>query len=582
MEQKRVLGNYACPHPDCNSSDAYTVWEKDGKQDAHCFSCGYHVDHLPKDSIETYQRADKISTSDMRIKSSASPTSNQGPAPKMALEEGLAHPVRELKRRGISFSTCDHFGVRVGVSTTDGETPIYYLLPRYRNGNLIGWKTKTPQNDYNITGGSEVDLFGSWACKPSGKKIWITEGEIDALSVYQVLKENSSLKDWNPPVVSIPDGAASAVKALARCTDWLEPFDEICLVFDSDSAGQTARDEVCKLFAGKISYIDLPVKDPNEMLTLGRGTELKWQCLTHSKKYHPDGVVNAKDLWDRYKKLEDTQFYPWPSTMPILSQKTLGIQLGTIVTVTAGTGSGKSQFLREILYHLYKHTNEKIAGMFLEEDAGETVSGLMALDLNKRINLPDVKVPPEEEERSFDNLFGDGRISLYDYFGGMDDSSLLSKLRYFAITGHKFIFLDHLSIVVSEFAAKGGERERIDTLMTKLAKFVKEFNVALFLVVHLRKSEYSRESFELGAVPSLDDLRGSGTLKQLSWVVLALARNQQHLDEDSANTTELSVLKCRLTGRTGVADYLKFEDTTGRMIAAEKPLNYRPKKGKSL
>jgi len=39
----------------------------------------------------------------------------------------------------------------------------------------------------------------------------------------------------------------------------------------------------------------------------------------------------------------------------------------------------------------------------------------------------------------------------------MDDSSLLSKLRYFAVTGHKFIFLDHLSIVVSEYAAEGGE-----------------------------------------------------------------------------------------------------------------------------
>ena len=133
------------------------------------------------------------------------------------------------------------------------------------------------------------------------------------------------------------------------------------------------------------------------------------------------------------------------------------------------------------------------------------------MDLNKRISLPDVQVSEEDERQSFEKLFSSGRISLYDYFGGMDDNNLLNKLKYFAITGHRFIFLDHLSIVVSEYAAMGGERERIDTLMTKLAKFVKEFNVVLFLVVHLRKPDSSGTPFELGAPPTLDALRGSET-----------------------------------------------------------------------
>ena len=583
---KKLLGNYPCPHPSCDSSNAYQVWEKDGNKDAHCFSCSYHVSRLPKGLLAPY---DALSGDDSDQRYDSEPHALTGQreatkgafkasAPNLSIEDGLAHPVREIKLRSISYSTAEHFGVRIGVSTTDGETPIYYLFPRYRNGSLVGWKTKTPDKNFSISGGQEVDLFGQWCCKPSGKKIWITEGEIDALSVYQVLKENSTIHGWEPAVVSIPDGCQSATKALARAAELLNAYEEIIIVFDSDEAGRAARDEACKVFAGKVSYVDLPHKDPNEMLTLGKGVDLKWQCLTHTKKYQPDGVVNAGQLWDRYKSVEKAHFYPYPSSMAGIQEKTLGIQAGTVITITSGTGSGKSQLLREILLHLFLHTTEHIAGMFLEEDAGETIGSLIALDLNKRINLPGVSVPAEVEKASFDKLFSGGRISLYDFFGGMDDSTLLSKLRYFAVTGHKFIFLDHLSIVISEFATEGDERKKIDVLMSKLAKFAKEFKVTIFNVVHLKKAEFGKAAFELGTVPTLDDLRGSASLKHLSWVVLAISRNQQHEDKDCADTSEMTVLKCRLTGDTGTAGYLKFDKGTGRMLEVEKPVNYRPEK----
>lgn len=580
MESKRVLGQFPCPNPDCNSSDAYTVWQKDGYKSSHCYSCGYNVNRLPEGSDETYF----IEASSFKRGGNAvrGLTANaKATATQVSIEEGLAHPVRAIPLRSLNHSTCEHFGVRIGVSTTDGETPIYYLFPRYRNGSQVGWKTKSLENDYKSTGGSGIDLFGAWCCKPTGKKLWITEGEFDAMSVYQVLKENSNIPDWSPSVVSLPDGCQSVSKSLASASDFIDGYDEVIVIFDNDEKGIEARNEACKILAGKVSYVDLPAKDANEMLMNSRGVELKWQCLTHAKKYQPDGVVNAKDLWERYKKVEDTHFYPWPSSMPVLGQKTLGIQLGTVITITSGTGSGKSQFLREILYHLYNHTDEKIAGMFLEEDAGETIGSLLSLELNRRINLPDTKVPEDEEKRAFDKLFNSERISLYDFFGGMDETSLLSKLRYFAATGHKFIFLDHLSIVISEFATEGDERKKIDVLMSKLAKFAKEFKVTIFNVVHLSNPSNKEESFELGAVPTLSHLRGSGSIKHLSWIVIALSRNQQHPNVKCRNTTELNVLKCRLTGRTGVADYLEFIDSTGRMIETVKPANYRPDSRKS-
>ena len=137
-------------------------------------------------------------------------------------------------------------------------------------------------------------------------------------------------------------------------------------------------------------------------------------------------------------------------------------------------------------------------------------------------------------------------------------------------------FLDHLSIIVSEYAAQGGERERIDTVMTKLAKLAKELEVVIFLIVHLRK-EGSGRSFEQGATPTLDDLRGSGSLKQLSWDVISLSRNQQHHDEVCRNTTELTVLKCRHTGRTGSAGFLQYSENTGGMVEVAEPPGYHEK-----
>lgn len=594
LPKGQVLEQTWCPLEDCRSSDAFTIYKtEEGSHNGYCYSCnGYSKD--PYGDMETASNLRTSGTTQgvthaitpvvskslpisKAIASStilsASPTRSM----LVEVEGGLTHPIRSLPDRMISYATCEYFNVRVGVSSTDGETPIYTLFPRYRDCELVGWKTKDKNKTYVSTGGSDIDLFGSHKLPSKGKRVWITEGEEDAMALFQALKEGSSLPDWNPAVLSLPDGASSASKSISKALDSLSGFDEICLCFDNDQVGKKARDEICRMLAGKVSYMTLPVKDANEMIIKGRSTELKYLAYG-PRKYQPDGILNAKDLWERYTDKKDVPSYPYPPQFTKLNLATYGVRPGSIVTVTAGTGSGKTQFLRELLYHYWLTTDEKIAGMFLEEDVSDTLKGLISLDLNKRIHLPDVESNDKEEINSFSKLFDGGRISLYDYFGGMDDGSLLAKLRYFASTGHKFIFLDHLSIVVSEYAAEGGERERIDTLMTKLAKFVKEFNCVLFLVVHLRKSDLSRTSFELGARPTLDDLRGSGSLKQLSWDVIGLTRNQQHEDEYCANTTEVSVLKCRFTGRTGTCDYLNFNTTTGRLFSVDKPMNWNQKK----
>lgn len=581
-----------CPNQDCTSSDGFHIWEKlySGSRkviDGHCFVCRLDSRDPYGDLKRSNANRTSVSEPDRPVtRSAATRDTFVGEYPKsnISVEEGLRHPIRGIPTRGISYSTAEYFGVRIGVSSTDGETPIYTLFPRHRGGNLIGWTVRTKDKGFYHSGGSEPDLFGAHLCKPTGKKLYITEGQYDAMSLFQALKEGSNIPDLNPSVVSLPLGAGGAVKSLILSSSLVDGYDELILCFDSDEAGKLARIEVCKAYAGKVSYVTIPHphKDANDMLMAGKGNDLKWLGLTGTKRYHPDGIVRARDLKNTLDENEDIEYFSYPEDMQDTNYKVYGLKKGTITTVLAGTGVGKTAFLHKLFHHFIVSTLEKIAGLFLEEDKKETAKNIMGLEIGKRINLPGINATKEEQDEAFDKLFNSDRVSFYDYFGGMDDSTLLSKLRYFAITGHSIIFLDHLSFLISEFATEGDERKKIDVLMNKLAKFVKEYNVALVLVVHVKKAEGNAISFEEGAVPSLDSAKGSSAIKQASWDVCALARNQQHSNEYCRHTTELNWLKCRLTGRTGVAEYLHFDGVTGRMDVVEKPQGYREPKRRGL
>lgn len=583
---KRIESNYPCHS--CNSSDAVSLYlQDDGRIDSTCFSCRHYEPRLYKDSNGIYRpdRKSSLVSSESQVSEQKRPRTTSLAQEKQVIMSHNPHskeqiladfksfPIRSIPDRLLTEETTKHFGIRVALSEQDGRTITHHKYPVTKKDKLSGYMERivSDKSFYHHGDTKNAELFGQ-SVSSGGKTLYITEGQLDAAALYQTLKSYSSF-EWNPSVVSINNGAASAVRELSLNNDFIDQYEKIVLVFDMDDPGQEAVEECCKLLAGKVYIASLSEKDPCDMLLQGKGEELYWACIKKAKKYKPDGIVNGSDTWDRYQHKKEEKCYAYPEDWQDINHKTYGVRLGSVVTITSGSGMGKSQFLRELQDHFFRTTPFNQAHIILEEDVSDSVANLMSIYLNKRITLPDVHVTEEEEREAHDFYFKEGRISFYDHFGGMDDDNLFSKIRYFAATGHRFIFLDHLSIIVSEFAAQGGERERIDTIMTKLAKMCKELQLVIFLVVHLKKAPFGN-SFEQGFVPSLDDLRGSGSLKQLSWDVIALSRNQQHPDPFCANTTRVTILKCRFTGRTGESDYLNFNDQSGRMRRVAKPRNY--------
>ncbi|RLA18289.1 MAG: hypothetical protein DRQ62_13870, partial [Gammaproteobacteria bacterium] len=74
-----------------------------------------------------------------------------------------------------------------------------------------------------------------------------------------------------------------------------------------------------------------------------------------------------------------------------------------------------------------------------------------------------------------------------------------------------------------------------------------------------------RKSFEEGVLPTLDDIRGSGSIKQISFDIIAFARDMQAAYEQTRNTIKMAVLKSRFTGLTGRVNDTVYDFETGRL-----------------
>lgn len=456
--------------------------------------------------------------------------------------------------RGISSATAATFGV-----VSAGDSVIY---PYYKGEQLVAAKIRNPNKRFSTSGEwTAGGLFGQQKFSAGGKYITIVEGEYDALAAYQ-------LTGSKYPVVSIKNGAASAVKDCKEAYEWLDSFDNVVICFDADSAGQEAAVECAALFSGKsrvVKHIG-SYKDASDYLVANdyKGFEM---AFWRAEQYVPDGIVAGGSLWDDVNTPMETSEVGYPFAG--LNEITYGIRQAELVTVTAGSGLGKSQFIREVVWHVLNNTSHNIGLLFLEESVRRTALSLMSLHANKPYHLPTTVSTEEERKASFDAVLGEDRLFMLDHFGSTGVDNIVSRVRYMAKgLDCRYIFLDHVSIVVSA-QANLDERKALDEIMTKLRMVVQETGISLFLVSHLKRPD--KKGHEEGAATSLAQLRGSGSIAQLSDMVIGLERNGQADCPIARNTTSVRVLKNRFSGETGECSHLLFTKATGRMTETEVP-----------
>ena len=539
---------YHQPCLECGSSDALAL-NADGS--GKCFSCGGFFQN-----VGDIKEDDKVKDFSQYSKK----------------KEGSNKSFKPITDRAITQDTCAFYGVQV--SEVDGIITKHFYP--YSNGIKI---RQVKDKTFSWSGDAKSsELFGQDLFSKGGRYLTLYEGECDAMAGYQITGSKY-------PSVSIKSGAQSAIKDCKESFEWINSFENIIICFDADSAGSKAALEVAELFGGKAKIF----KHPPEYKDACDYLKKHQQALFVSnwwlaEKYVPDGIVSSNQLHSEVMAELEMPFcsYPWDC----LNLMLYGMRKAELITVTAGTGVGKSTVVKQLQEEIFKFTNEKIGVLSLEESVAPSALGLMSLSANKLLHLPTKQqmmshilknphnihrkpkladsISIEEKQKAYNEILSNGRFLFLRHVGKFDMESVLNKIRYLAKAEDcGVIVLDHISILVGMSMGVGNdERKAIDSVMHNLRSITEETGVALIAISHLSKSDSSPEE---GGRVRLRDLRGSNSIAQLSNIAIALEGNRQAEDPEERNMTIVRILKNRFSGETGIAGYLKYDSQTGRL-----------------
>ena len=499
----------------CGSSDALAVYT-DGH--GYCFKCQTYFKEAT--SVETASN----------VVSYTKPVEMYG-------------TTQAIPDRKISEATARKFNVH------SDEHSQYY--PYYNGqGTLVGCKvrevsTKTFRSQGDLKTNT---MFGQQLFNTGGRYVTVVEGELDALAAYEMLGRY--------PVVSVSKGAAGAVKDFKQNLEWLEGFENVVICFDNDSAGREAAEKCAQVLSpNKAKIVSLTdFKDASDYLMNNKVRAFTAQWW-EAKTYRMTGVITLEDAWGDFIKRGTEEIIPFPESFGMLnSMLNGGIAAGEITVIGALTSVGKTTMVNEIAYHFWKNTTKTIGCAFLEASNGEAVENLLTIHTGHNLSLEDRKNIDFDKLRS--EIITDGRILLLDHNGAVDTDELFLKLRAMVKgSGCDVIIIDPLQAAVTS-----NENKTIDDFMDRLLKLVKETDVSVIIVSHMRK-------------PSLTnphnvneyDLKGSGSINQIAFNTILLSRDKMAEDEYARNSTQVQVVKCRRTGITGSAGWLYYNALTGRV-----------------
>lgn len=481
----------------------------------------------------------------------------------------------DLTDRGITAATAEAYGVLVE-HHPNKELPERHYYPVTNGGEVVGYKVRevATKKFYGIGSLKTEEFFGQHLLSGSGGKVFITEGECDAMAasqmLYEAVAQSARNKYGRPPVVSLPHGANAAKRYFVRWKYLLEGYKEIILLPDADEAGQLMVEAaVTVLDRSKLRVVDMPagLKDPNDALLAGKQKQIQFiqAVLGGTQSRAASGLVHGTEITlDQLKEPINEGIYipQYPTLSDLLGGFRYGKGSGEITIIVSGTGMGKTTMSKEIMYGLIENNHLKVGAIMLEEKYNRTAQSIIAIHNN--IPVSALRIKPDllsdadwEEGKQLLN-----NIIFMNHFASIDSQELIGKLHYMAEEGCSFIILDHISMVVSGIGNSGSERKDIDVLMTELAAFTTNTGVSIVGVVHLRRPS-GDQGYNDGLKISLNALRGSAGLEQMAHNVIAIEGDQR---QGRGNLRDLYVLKNREKGVLGSAGTLVYDFDTGRLL----------------
>lgn len=537
------------PH-ECGSRKGLNVFQnEDGTYSGWCFSCKTYVPNPYGDKPVDFKPPAGFKKSPEEIQKELDAISKF---------KCVALPDRKLSKDSL-----DYFGITISVSEEDGETPVAHYYPYTKEGKQASYKVRLIESKkfWGVGDRKDNDLFG-WvqACMAGSKRLYITEGELDAVATFQMLRDANKHKqeyaDLIPAVVSLPDGAGCAAKALAKHAAAIrQQFKEVVLLFDDDEPGKQATEEAMKVLPEAMSA-KLPAKDANACLMEGRQKAFIAAVVFNAKKPKNTRIVSPYDVAEKAKKPVEWGF-SWPYKK--LTDLTRGIRLGETYYLGAGVKMGKSELLNDIAAHLIEEHGWRIFVAKPEEANHRTLQGVVGKIAHKIFHDPKIQFDDEAFDKGFEIV--KDKLFMLNLYQELTLDVLKSDIREAASEGCKAVFIDPITVLSNGLNAADANT-MLQKLAQELAALAMDLNIVIFMFAHLKAPDNGPPHERGGSVQSYQ-FAGSRAMMRSAHLMIGLEGNKDpDLPEDQRNLRSIVVLENRMSGETGKIG-LFYDKNTG-------------------
>tara|TARA_R110001606_G_scaffold100875_2_gene221681 strand:- start:5262 stop:6860 length:1599 start_codon:yes stop_codon:yes gene_type:complete len=512
------ISHQPCPYEDCSSSDAfsYNLINKVG----HCHSCN-----------RAYPGRDK--------KFEWAEGTYPPPPPKVDLRNTKIITGRFNDIRGLDEDVAKLYNIQLQFG--ENNVPVRYAFKYPNNVKYRGFAEK---KFWTKERGSPTDLFGPDFNAGSSKRIYITEGEFDAASLYQVLGKSY-------PVKSLPSASMSD-KFIKNNFDYINSFEMVVYAGElSDAAGKAAAQKLYSIMPNKFYYVPMSKwKDANEFLMEGDSEDLKWAALK-PQRFSPDNFFVGDIEVEKAITTENPYEYV-PTGHTGIDDKMRGLVKGGLTFIKALRGQGKTELVRYFEVALLRQ-NTRVAMLHMEEMKSTTYRSMATYELgwNVRTKEDAVAVGYTEEQviAAAQKMAGGENTVIFEMQSHDDPMQLLEYVRLAStVYGAEFIFIDHVQrLAYLSNSGVDAATSTLTTLGSRMAQLAKELNIGVVFISQVNDDGRTKYA---------------ASLEEEAICCIKLSRDTESDDEVERNTTHFTVDKNRPFAKLGSAGSVYYDPET--------------------
>tara|TARA_R110002020_G_scaffold370442_2_gene582102 strand:- start:6074 stop:7489 length:1416 start_codon:yes stop_codon:yes gene_type:complete len=441
--------------------------------------------------------------------------------------------------RGISPDVCELYGIQLQLSE-DG-TPVRYAFKWPSNVKYRGYDEK---KFWLKERGALNDLFGPDFNASSSNRLYLTEGEFDAASLFEILGKSF-------PVKSIPSASISD-QFIKSNYEYMNSFKEVIYAGELDQAGKQAAERLYGIFPDKFYFVAMSKhKDANEFLMAGDGNDLMW-AAKKPQRFSPDNFYMG-DLDVENCILSENPYGYVPTGHSGIDSKIRGLVKGGLTFIKAPRGGGKTEMVRYFECGLLKNSDAKIGLVHMEEMRSNTYRAMATYELGLNVRTKeDAKgngISETEVITAAQRMADNDRTVMFELRSSDDPMKLLDYVRLAAtVYGVEYVFIDHVQrLAYLSSAGVDNATAMLTALGSRMAQLCKELDIGVVFISQVNDDGRTKYA---------------ASLEEEAIICMKLVRDTESEDVLERNTTHFIVDKNRPFANLGRAGSIFYDSDT--------------------